>query len=345
MPKKLEAKQKKKLVIGLAVFLLLGFLTIKRLGGLRDEKEAYKTTRVERGTIKETVSASGTIEAKQQVELHFQTLGKVSWVGVTEGDIVKKGQALAKLDTVILNNQHLQAQNSVQQATEVLDEFIDTYRDNLSSPEKIHKRTQLEKAVDSARLAASNAAKSLADATLMAPFGGVVISISNNIVPGANISLVDAITIADTSEFKFMAQVDEVDYGQIEIGQEVEISLDSFSDEMFLGIVSYIGKEGIKTAGGGVTIPIEIQFNPDGNNLAVGLNGDVEFIIEQKESVLIVPREYVKTKNGSAIVYLLKAVQPEERKVETGLTTLSQVEIIEGLEEGEKIVLVKNNQK
>ena len=94
-----------------------------------------------------------------------------------------------------------------------------------------------------------------------------------------------------------------------------------------------------------MTIPIEIQFNPDGNNLAVGLNGDVEFIIEQKESVLIVPREYVKTKNGSAIVYLLKAVQPEERKVETGLTTLSQVEIIEGLEEGEKIVLVKNNQK
>jgi len=114
---------------------------------------------------------------------------------------------------------------------------------------------------------------------------------------------------------------------------------------VFAGTVSYIGKEGVKTAGGGVTIPIDIQFNSDGNNLAVGLNGDVEFVVEEKESVLIVPKEYVKTKNSDSIVYILKDGKPEERKVKTGLTTLSQVEITEGLEKDEEIVLVKNNKK
>ena len=153
------------------------------------------------------------------------------------------------------------------------------------------------------------------------------------------------IKVVDFSSLYFVVQVDEVDYGKIKTEQKVEIALDSFPEETYEGIVTYIGKEGIKTASGGITIPVDIQFNSDAESLVVGLNGDAEFIIEEKESVLVIPKEYVKTKNGESMVYVLKDDKPEERKVATGLSTLSKIEIIEGLVEGEEIVLVKNSKK
>ena len=329
----------------MAEAVLLIFLLTSGKGLLFKNENGYETTKVQRQDISTTVSASGAIEAENQVNLHFQSLGKVSWVGVNKGDKVNKWQALAKLDTTQLNASLQIARSNLRAAEATLGRVHDDVKDNDDDESFTQKetRTAAEVAKDNAYEAVVSAQKALANSTLTAPFSGVVISISDNITSGANILLTDFVTVADVDELKFVAQVDEVDYGKIEIGQKVEISLDAFSDEVFEGTVSHIGKVGIKTVGGGVTIPIDVQFNANGNNMAVGLNGDVEFIVEQKESVLVVPKEYIKTINGDSIIYVLKDGRPEKIKVETGLSTLVQVEILEGLEKGDEIVLVKND--
>jgi len=344
-----KAKQRKKLIIGLAVLLLVGFLITGKPLGLLGEKEELKTTKVEQKTLRETVSASGKIEAENSSQLHFTFPAKVVWLGVKKGDVVKKGQALASLDKRDLE---LKLKKSLRDYSKERWDFEEdkevTYKDKVITDtiKRILEKNQfdLDKAVADVELADIV----VKNVILISPINGTVTEIEGILAGDSLIAATLAasyIKVVDLSSLKFVAQVDEVDYGKIKVGQKVEIALDSFPDKVFAGTVSYIGKEGVKTAGGGVTIPIDIQFNSDGNNLAVGLNGDVEFVVEEKESVLIVPKEYVKTKNSDSIVYILKDGKPEERKVKTGLTTLSQVEITEGLEKDEEIVLVKNNKK
>lgn len=338
------SKRNKRLLILLEVILLAALFIFGR--DLLFEKEnGLETTRVLKEDISSTISASGTVEAQQQANLHFQTMGTVSWVGVARGDRVIKGQVLAKLDTVQLNSNLQIAQSNLRAAQATLDRVYDNVKDHDDDESFTQKetRTTAEVAKDNAYEAVVSAQKALVNSTLKAPFSGVVVSISDNIAPGANVALTDVITIADTSSFKFVAQVDEVDYGQIKAGDKVEITLDAFPREVFEGIVTHISEVGIKTLTGGVTIPIDIEFATKGKDLAVGLGGDAEFILEEKESALVVPREYVKTKNGDSVVYIFKNGKTEERKITIGLSTLTQTEIIEGLVEGEEVVLVKNN--
>jgi RND family efflux transporter MFP subunit len=341
------SKRNKRLIILIEAILLVALLIFGKDLLFKKENE-FETTRVSRQNISTTVSASGTVEAQQQANLHFQSLGKVSWVGVVKGDRVNKWQALAKLDTVQLNTSLQIAHSNLRGAEATLERVYDDVKDHDDDESFTQKetRTTAEIAKDNAYEAVVSAQKAIVNSTLIAPFSGVVVSVSDNMTPGTNIALTDIITIADTSKFKFTAQVDEVDYGQIEVGEKVEISLDAFPDEVFEGTVSYISEVGIKTAGGGVTVPIDIEFDTNGNSLAINLGGDVEFNVEEKENVLVVPREYVKTKNGESIVYVLKERnRSEERVVKTGLNTLFEVEIMEGLIEGEEIVLVRNGKK
>jgi len=344
-----KAKQKKKLIIGLAVLLLVGFLIAGKPLGLLGEKEELKTTKVEQKTLKETVSASGKIETENSSQLHFTFPAKVVWLGVKKGDVVRKGQALASLDKRDLE---LKLKKSLRDYSKERWDFEEdkevTYKDKVMTDtiKRILEKNQfdLDKAVADVELADIV----VKNAILISPINGTVTKIEGILAGDSLIATTLAasyIKVVDLSSLKFVAQVDEVDYGKVKMGQKVEITLDSFPGAVFEGTVSFIGKEGVKTAGGGVTIPIDIQFNSDGNNLAVGLSGDVEFVVEEKESVLVVPKEYVKTKNSDSIVYILKDGKPEERKVKTGLSTISQVEIIEGLAENEEIVLVKNNKK
>lgn len=305
------------------------------------------TQKVERQDLVSTISASGAVEGKNQATLHFNAPGKLVWVGVSQGDEVKKWQSLAGLDAVQLNANLQIARSNLRAAEATLERVYDSVKghDDDESFTQKETRTAAEVAKDNAYDAVLSAQNALSNATLIAPFNGTVVSISDNFTPGANVALTDTIVIADVSEFKFTAQVDEVDFGKIKLGQKAEISLDAFPDEIFEGTVSYIGKAGIKTVTGGITLPVEVQFDSKGYDMAVGLSGDVEFVLDQKEDVLVVPGNYIKQKDGASVVYILENGNIVEKKVSTGLTTLAEIEIIEGLEEGQVIVLPDSTEK
>ena len=347
--KKIKDKKIPLVIVGAIALLVLDLLVFHKPNSLFNKKKEYKSVVVKKKTLKETVSASGKIEAKNSAKLHFNAPAKVIWVGVERGDHVNKWQALASLDKRQLEK------NLKKELLDYMNErwdheqiMLDDYKDRVldETIRRIKEKSQFD--LDRDVLDVEIADLAVKESVLISPISGTVTEVEG-ILAGENLittTLASSyIKVVDFSSLKFTAQVDEVDYAKIKIGQKVEIALDSFPDEVFKGTVSYIGKEGIKTAGGGVTIPIDIQFNSDGGKLAVGLNGDVEFIIEQKENVLVLPREYVKTKNNESIVYILEDGNLEEKKVKTGLSTLTQTEILEGVQKGEEIVLVKNNKK
>ena len=208
---------------------------------------------------------------------------------------------------------------------------------------RILEKTQFS--LDSSVLDVEVAELSKKEAYLYSPIAGTITAIEG-IKTGANLTALTAgssyIKIVDLNSLHFVASIDETDYNKIFIGQKVEIFLDAFPDETFIGHVSFISKEGKKMLSGGVTIPIEITFDEMPTDLALGLSGDAEFVVSEKENSLIIPKEFLRSLNGKDVVYILENNKPIAKEVEIGLNTISKVEIINGLNEGQEIVLTNN---
>jgi hypothetical protein len=118
------------------------------------------------------------------------------------------------------------------------------------------------------------------------------------------------------------------------------VVLDAFPDEKIPGEVIYIGREGRKTITGGIVLPVKIKLTSNSDKLVVGLSGDIEFIVDQKNDVLTVPREFVK--NDGQISYVMVRQNDgtiNKVTVTTGLTTITTQEIIGDIKEGQEVVL------
>lgn len=318
-----------------------------------NNQEDLRTTTVKRQDITESINASGELQAKQYAELRFNTPSKLVWLGVEKGDQIKKWQSVASLDKRTLEKNLRKKLLDYQTTRWDFEQTQDNYDIDgkqlseviLTDAEKrILEKTQfgLDKSVIDVEIA-DLAAK---DAVLISPIAGTVIS-TGGLVAGENLTATNLATkfikVADLSTLQFVALVDEVDYGRINIGQKAKVMLDAFPDETFAGTVSFINKEGVKNISGGVTIPIEITLDTKDDRLVLGLSGEADFIVQEKSNALTVPREFIQTKDGKTYVYVMEKNQPVIKEVVTGLSTISQTEIISGLEENQELVLIKNN--
>lgn len=321
----------------------------------RQNGDEMRTVKVKRQDITESVNASGNVRAKDYAELRFNTPSKVVWLGVEKGDQVKKWQSIASLDRRILEK-NLQVKLLSHKSSVVdFEETQDNYdvqgwsldhilnNDDVTEEEKrILEKSQF--GLDRSDLEVEIADIALKEAVLVSPISGTVIS-TGGLVEGENLTAtnlaIKTIKVADLSTLYFVAQIDEVDLGKVQIGQKVEIQIDAFPGESLEGTVSFIDKEGEKTLSGGVTIPVEITFANVDERLAIGLTGDADFIVAKKENVLSIPREFIKHDQEKTYVKIMENGKPVTREVTTGLSTISQIEITSGMEEGQEVVLVK----
>ena len=351
--KKLEDLTKKSNRKYLLALIVLGvFLTGYITNQAQVNEEIIRSDSVKRESLVDSISASGEVEAQNSVVLNFSTPSKITWVGVKKGDEIKKWQTLASLDQRQLEKNlkkrllaYMTNRWNFEQTQE--DYEIEGRQLNevtLTDAEKrILEKTQFS--LDSSVLDVEVAELSKKEAYLYSPIAGTITAIEG-IKTGTNLTALTAgssyIKIVDLNSLHFVASIDETDYNKIFIGQKVEILLDAFPDETFIGHVSFISKEGKKMLSGGVTIPIEITFDEMPTDLALGLSGDAEFVVSEKENSLIIPKEFLKSLNGKDVVYVLEDNKPIAKEVEIGLNTISKVEIINGLNEGQEIVLTNN---
>lgn len=336
--------------------LLVGLIAIIIIGGVlwytsQKPKSDIRTSQVTKQNLTETVSASGEVKAENQSELMFSSPGKVAWVGVKEGDVIKKGRAMASLDTVLLNTAYQQAAINLRKFEATLDNIHDQVKDNNNDEDFAtrDKRTTAETNKDYYYEALKAAEYNLRNATLISPISGTVTSIGG-LSAGENVTATSmgssVIRVIDLKSLVFEATVDEVDFKKINIGQKVEVVLDAFPDEKIPGEVVYIGREGKKTITGGVVIPVKIKLTSDGDKLVVGLSGDVEFIVDKKDNVLTVPREFVKNDGQTNYVTVRQSDGTTSKvTVTTGLTTITTEEIIGDIKEGQEVILQNYGKK
>jgi len=281
---------------------------------------SYETARVERGNIEIKVLSTGTIEPYTRVEVSSSVSGRIDRVEVDEGDIVKEGDILAWI------------------SSEDRIALLDAARSGLESAQKKND----PEAIEEAEMAYEIADKAYKPVPLTNSISGEVINRSCE--PGQNVST-QSILFVIADRLVATVQVDEADIGNIKLGQETWIVLDAFPDERLKGKVSKISREGTLVSD---VVVYDVMVNPlkVPRHWASGMTANVEFIVEKKDSVLIIPKSAVKQGRGENFVVVLEE-EPTPRKIETGLTDGRVVEVTEGLKEGQKVILsgIENNSR
>jgi len=321
----------KKTLAAVVTLLLVAFFGLR--GGANED--LIKTAKVEKGTIKSEVFATGKIESESQSSLNFAVSGRVVFVSVKEGDYVKKGQVIASLDREKFEIALRQAQQDVVAADAKLEKVYDDLPDNRieSFQDKIN-RTAAEAVKNQAFDAVKLAERNLKDATLTSPIGGTIIEL--NVKHGEEILATEtAAKVADTASIHFISEIDETDIGSISEGQNALIHLDAYPDGEINSKVQKISSFGTTTETQATVFEVELALPPD-DKFIIGMNGDIQITTEEKENVLSIPVEALVMENS---IWVSENGQYIEKEVEVGIQNDSQAEIIGGIEDGEAVVI------
>jgi macrolide-specific efflux system membrane fusion protein len=316
--------------------------------------ETSTTTTVSSQTIEQTVSADGTIAARKSSDESFAVSGTVTKVLVAEGDKVKKGAALARVDDTALVASRAAAVTSLEAAVTQLDED----EDNGESDVQIAADNA---AVVSARANLADARAAVDDATLRASIAGTVTSIdlakgdvtgstssSNGASSGMGGDSTDSsttagtttgtISIVSTNSFVVDGTVAAADADQLKEGLQAEITATGVDDAIY-GTVSEVGLVAQTNDSGAAVFPVTIAVTGKQKDLYAGVSATVSIVVKQIPDVLTVATNALSTEDGKT--YVTKLVDGKEVKteVETGETYGMATEVTSGIEEGDEIVV------
>lgn len=312
-----------------------------------------ETAKVTKGNITETISASGEVDAKEKADLNFQGSGKLIWIGVKEGGRVKKYQAIAKLDTVSLNATYQQAINTYKSYEAAAQKAEDDVKNHSADETFAQKSTRMAAQVarDNAYDAMKSAEQTLKNATITAPFDGVITQ-ANPAFPGGNVTSSSAVySIINPETFFFNTEVGEIDIAKIKVDQKVNLTLDAFSDRNLEGTVVDIGLTSVVTSTGGTAYKVRISLpKTEGLNFRLGMNGDAEIVINTLNDVLYIPSDAAVEDGSGIFVWVVDGGKARKMKIELGASSLERTEIKSGLKEGEIVIVrppptVKNGSK
>lgn len=318
---------RKKLLIVIFVLIIAGVLIYRFVVKRNGEEE---TVEVERGKVVEELILSGEIDADEYAQLAFPTSGKIAWVAVNEGDWVKKGQVLTKLDTTALNTTFQQTRATLRAAEAALENVHDQVKDNDEDETFAEKdtRTAAEVVKDKAYEAYVAAEYNLRNSTILSPFEGLVTYLAHPFA-GVNILFSETqVEIINPETIFFDVSADQSEVTDLHVGQKVVVILDSISDEEILGVVDFISYTP-KSDETGTVYKIKVDFLKDSfdtNVYRIGMTGDAEFILSEKENVLYLPPKFVNSDSKGK--YVRKGKRNNKVYIEVGVEGEDRVEII-----------------
>jgi len=309
---------------------LIWFITSK------NNQKDIKTAEVKRGAIAEEMILSGTISAKNYAKLAFESSGKIVYVGVSEGDSVKKGKLLTKLDTTLLNSEYQKALSDLRYYEANVEYVHDQVKGNDDDETFAQKdtRTYSEVNKDKAYENMIKAKRNLDGASLYAPFDGIVTFLANPF-SGINIlSTTTQVEIIDPSTTYFAVVADQTEVTKIQLNQSVTIILDAFEDKEFKGIVDNISFTPLSSESSSYLIKVKFDgVDFENSSFKMGMTGDAKFITSKKDSVLYIDSSFVNSdKKGK---YVRTNSKNGKVYIETGLESEDFTEVIGSISEGQ----------
>lgn len=299
---------------------------------------------VERGDIRATVSATGTVKAVHSVDVASRVTGLITEVRVKENDQVQAGQVLVVLDDTSLRAQvsqyHAQLQNyaAVYERSKKLEAIGGESKQQLDSD-----RTNYLVAKSNY----DNYLSQLDYYVIKSPIDGMVIGTptpaGETVVQGISAAQT-LMTIGDMSEMQVKVLVDETDIGKVKMGQSVSFTVDAYSDKVFSGKVTSISRNAT-TSSNVVYYPVYVDVDSPEGLLYPTMTARVTINVGESDNTLVVPLAAVKEDKGQKYVQVMINGIAQNTLVQIGLSDDNRVEILSGLSEGDGIVLPSVKQK
>ncbi|MFV9552320.1 efflux RND transporter periplasmic adaptor subunit [Algibacter sp. PT7-4] len=322
----------------------------------------YKVEEPFYSSIDTKAVATGKLNPEEEIELKPQIAGIVDKILVEEGDKVKKGDLIATI-RVVPNEQNLvSAKSRISTAKLSYDNANVLYTRNKSLFEKgvialqVFENSELSfnQAKEALRQAQNDyqiikrgsiSGGSSANTNIIAQIAGTILEIpvregdqvieSNSFNAGTTIA-----TIADMSLMIFEGKLDEAEVGKVQEGKEIKVILGAIRDKEFPAKLTFVAPKGIEE-NGAVQFTIKADVTIDSQtNIRAGYSANAEIEIESKDSVLVI-REALLQYNRiteKPFVEIMKGDNKfEKQNVELGLSDGINVEITEGVKEGDKI--------
>jgi membrane fusion protein (multidrug efflux system) len=282
--------------------------------------------------VTEALSLVGSIVANEIVELKSETEGTVQEILFAEGQPVKEGELLMRLDESKFAAAAAEAEANFKVSEANYERAKKLYGDNLVSKQEID---QTAAAFQAGRAAFDLKKRQLRDARIVAPFGGV--ASARRVSPGQVIDKNTLLTVlVDLNPVKVELSVPERFVGQLKVGQKLTVKIAAFPERQFVGEVYFVApylNEVDRTALLKARIP-----NPD-FVLKPGMFANVDLTLQVKPSAIVVPESSILYSGDRTVVYVVDNQDTAQiRPVKLGTRLAGQVEIVQGLKAGERVV-------
>lgn len=358
----------------IAVVAIVTLLVVLRITVFRPPVVQVRTAAVERGEVEETVTntRAGTVKVRLRAELSPQIGGLVVALPHREGERVARGDLVVEMDSRAQTAELASARTSVTAARAQAEEAClaaELAEKELVRVTALHERgiaseqnldllrtdRDRTRAACAAARAAVGQAESrvgaaevqLAFTRLEAPFDGIVAELSTEVgeyitpsPPGLPIPPV--IDLLDPESVYVSAPIDEIDAERVRVGQPVRVTVDSRPDASFAGRVTRVAPYVLDVLEQNRTVEIEVEIDDAGELAGVlpGTSADAEVILDRQQDVLRIPASSIA--EGSRVLVLEDGVL-HERTIEVGLRNWRHAEVVGGLDEGDRVVVVRNS--
>ncbi len=301
-------------------------------------------------TLSRSLPLSGSMSPIVQATLKSKVSGEVELMPLREGQDVREGEVLARIDTRNLQAQYDRQLAAVERARADLDLATLNRDKNRTLLEKHYISQNTYEATESAyagmvanvKLAEADArlAKiNLEDAVVRAPFAGTIAK--RHVQPGEKVSLDSTIvTLVDLRQMVLEAAVPAADIPAVGIGQPARFKVGGFGAREFVGEVQRINPI---TADGSRAITIYIAVPNPNNALKGGMFAQGALTLDKSEPVLAVPQRAVHEEAGVAYVHMLRDEKVVRTTVKVGATApgSSLIEVREGLAAGDRVIVTE----
>lgn len=307
------------------------------MGGMRQKAVPVEIMTPYRTELSSYVFGNANVDALREVEVVARVQGLLQKLNVEEGDIVRSGQVLAELDKRELNIAVQEAEARLENTREIYERSRKMLEQELTSQEQVG---QAEYNYKTARSQYERASLNLDYASIEASFDGII---TQRLIERGDLIRVNTVLfhLADTEKLLIRMFVPEKEMGRIDLGDKARIQTEMFPGKSFAGEVEMISPVVDPATG---TVKVTVRVTEGQENLKPGMFCTLYILIESHQDALVISRQALIPETESPEVFVIDQADSStvvhRRRIVLGITQSDTLEVISGLSDNTRIVLV-----
>ena len=356
-----KSKRIKKIFLWGAAFaaLVLSFVMLRTWFSPAIEVQVVSASLTSPSQANAVLTASGYVVARRKAAVASKGTGRLVFLGVEEGDKVKKGQVIARLedDDVVAARARAQenfrlAEADLYEAKKNLERLSTSVKQEMIAQSEYDvaeaRYKRVVATIDAAKFAVREADVAVENTRIIAPFDGTVLKKNADVgeivapLAGAASSKAAVVTIADMSSLEVDADVSEANITRVMPEQACEITLDAYPQQRYPGYVSNIVPTADRAK---ATVMVKIKFKEYDQRVLPEMGAKITFLAPGSSTeaadikpLLTVPAPAVATRDGRQLVFQIRENRAVELPVTIGKKVGTLVEVTGGLNEGDKVI-------